>query len=141
MDLEDKWGKQNQPQYSLDVGLMQAGSLLCANNSGRMPSRFTNFTLEFWLRTPEGQGGLTLSIAGGAVEVSFDAQGNMHVAVGGERQPPSEGLRPLNPATWTHLAIVHSLKTSLRVFVNAQLAVKASKKLSPVPAPQPFPII
>lgn len=141
VDLDDKWGKQNQPQYSVDIGLMQDGCLPCASNSGKMPSRLTNFTLEFWLRIPESQRSIHLSAAGGAVDILLDQQGGMQVLLAGEKQPPSDAARSVNPAAWTHLAIVYSQKSSLKVFVNAQLASKSSKKLSPIPAPQPFPVI
>jgi len=47
IDYEDKWGKRNQPSYSLDITKIthQSLKLTAKNNKVRR-----NFTFEFWIK-------------------------------------------------------------------------------------------
>lgn len=74
VDIEDKWGKQNQPQHSVDLSLIQDGTFVCASKTGKMPVKLTNFTIEFWLKTSQETREFTLSVASKGIDLTFKGQ-------------------------------------------------------------------
>jgi hypothetical protein len=104
-----------------------------------MPGKLTNFTIEFWLKTSQETREFTLSIASKGVDLNYKGQQKLLVSVGKDNTGAVELPRPLT--SWTHIALVYSQKSSLKVYVNAQLAWHCKQKVASIPCPHPMPLL
>lgn len=109
MDTEDKWGKETNPAYSINLAALESTSLIMPANRIN-----TNFTLEFWAI---GTGSSAVTMAGYA---KIDFEKNILVTKSGSR--PIQSKDEINWSSWNHFALSNSNKNGLKLFVNAALA-------------------
>ena len=101
IEYEDKWGKSNQPSYSV-----KASQGINAALTSNLIDKFklnNNFTIEFWLKMESSNGSIDI-IDAENFKITLQSGGTLIISSSGIHKLAKDPFKSLN--TWQHLCFI-----------------------------------